>query len=61
MTRLTRELVQAVHPGPVDDQGEAVELATPQELADSLRACQRSRHAGGPASVFNYGSPPRKP
>jgi cation transport protein ChaC len=61
MTRLTRELVQAVHPGPVDDQGEAVELATPQELAESLRACQRSRPAGGPVWVFAYGSLMWKP
>jgi cation transport protein ChaC len=61
MSRLTRELVEAVHPGPIDDPGEAVELATEEELVASLAAFMAQRPGRGPVWVFAYGSLMWKP
>lgn len=61
MTELTRELIDAVHPGPIDDRGAAVDLATPQELEASLAEFLHRRPSRGPVWLFAYGSLMWKP
>jgi len=53
---LTRDLIVSVHPGPIDDQGLAMELATDDELAASLSAFLHLRPDRGPVWLFAYGS-----
>ena len=53
---LTRDLIVSVHPGPIDDQGLAMELASDDELAASLTAFLHLRPDRGPVWLFAYGS-----
>ena len=53
---LTRDLIVSVHPGPIDDQGLAMELASDDELAASLTAFLHLRPGRGPVWLFAYGS-----
>lgn len=61
MSVLTRELVESVHPAPLADQGVAIELASDEELAESLAAFLRLRPDRGPVWLFAYGSLMWKP
>lgn len=58
---LTRDLIAAVHPGPIEDQGEAIELASEAELAASLADFLARRPGRGPVWLFAYGSLMWKP
>ena len=58
---LTRDLIEAIHPGPIDDPGVAIELASDEELAASLAAFLRLRPGRGPVWLFAYGSLMWKP
>ena len=53
---LTRDLIELVHPGPIADQGLAMELASDAELAASLTAFLHLRPDRGPVWLFAYGS-----
>ena len=58
---LTRDLIESVHPGPIEDQGMAIELASDEELAASLTAFLHARPGRGPVWLFAYGSLMWKP
>ena len=53
---LTRDLIDLVHPGPIDDQGLAMELASDAELSASLTTFLHGRPDRGPVWLFAYGS-----
>ncbi len=61
MNMLSRDLIEAVHPGPIDDPGVAIELASDEELAESLRCFLLTRPDRGPVWLFAYGSLMWKP
>jgi hypothetical protein len=61
MNMLSRDLIEAVHPGPIDDPGVAIELASDDELAESLRRFLLTRPDRGPVWLFAYGSLMWKP